>query len=192
MKKNKPWWHKTTFFGIIFALAILGSYLFVNLPVVVQQVQYATGDISVEPVSTDTGSIKIPSLGVSAPIVWASDNNKEKLQAQLLEGVVHYPETALPGETGNGVYVGHSSNYWWETSDYNTVFGLIDKLETGDEVIINYEGQDYNYEVTSNKSVPKDSGEIWERSDKQKITLVTCWPRGTNIKNFFVRAALQQ
>jgi len=192
MEKNKPWWRKTTFFGIIFAIAILGSYLFVNLPVVIQQVQYAAGNIKVEPVSTDTDNITIPALGVSAPIVWAYDNSKETLQRQLLEGVVHYPETALPGENGNGVYVGHSSNYWWETSDYNTVFGLIDKLEKGDKIIINYKGQDYKYKVSANKSVPKDSAEIWEQSDKQEITLVTCWPRGTNIKNFFVRATLEK
>jgi len=191
MEKHRSIWKRTTFFGAIFAGAILVSYLVVNWPVVVQQAQFATGNMPNPPIFATEDVIEIPEIGVRAPIVWATDDNKDALQKQLLDGVVHYPETALPGEIGNGVYVGHSSNYWWEKSDYNTIFGLISKLEAGTEITIRYQDQEYVYEVYENRSVAKDDPEIWRQTDTAEITLVTCWPRGTNLKNFLVRDKLQ-
>ncbi|MFC1721313.1 sortase [Patescibacteria group bacterium] len=186
--KKQPILRRPVFFGLLFALAILVSYLIVNWPMLSQQASYALGGASDPEVPLTTDAIIIPEIGVAAPIVWASEDNEERLQTQLLEGVVHHPTTTLPGEPGNGVYIGHSSNYWWEESDYNTVFGLLDKLETGDTVILRYQGSDYSYTVKEKKVVAKDAPEIFTGNETEEITLVTCWPLGTDWQNFIIKA----
>lgn len=189
-KKHKSLFKKTTFFGALFTGAILASYLIVNWPIIAQQVQFISNTLPTSRSIPESDSIQIPNISVNAPIVWSETDNKETMQNQLLEGVVHYTDTAFPGEIGNGVYIGHSSNYWWQKSDYNTIFGLLEKLEPGDEIVLNYNDDTYKYQVTGKKTIAKDNPEIFTDSSVSEITLVTCWPSGTNLKNFFVRTKL--
>ncbi len=182
---------KNSVFGAtLFALALVGSYLFVNWPSLALQVQYATSTLPESRQLTAESYLEIPKLHLRAPIILADENQKDNLGPLLLQGVVHHPDTALPGQTGNGVYIGHNSNYWWVKSDYNTVFTLLDKLERDDEIFINFENNTYRYLVTEQKPVGKGSPEIFDQPDAgtAEITLVTCWPNGTDLKRFFVRA----
>ena len=182
---------KTTFFGTLFAGAILASYLIVNWPALDLQIRYLANQLpALPPLSTDQDTLQIAKIGVAAPLIWPETDDPNFLQSALLSGIVHFPETAVPGATGNGVYIGHSSNYWWEKSDYNTIFGLLEKLQIGDSIVINYNGQTFKYQVTANKIVAKNDPEIFATTTTSQITLVTCWPRGTNLKNFYVRADL--
>jgi LPXTG-site transpeptidase (sortase) family protein len=191
IKQRKSILRKTTFFGALFAGAILASYLIVNWPALDLQIRYLANRLPTSvPIPVEQDYLQIPIIGVQAPIIWSETDDKNVLQKNLLLGIVHFPETAKPGENGNGVYIGHSSNYWWEKSDYNTVFGLLEKLENGDNIVLNYNGQAYKYQVTANKIVAKDDPEIFSNTPQSEITLVTCWPRGTNLKNFYVRADL--
>lgn len=188
-KSAKSILSKTTFFGALFAGAILASYLVVNWPALDLQIRYLTNQLpTLPPLPAQQDYLQIPKIGVVAPIIWSKDDSQEVLQAELLSGIVHFPETAAPGTPGNGVYIGHSSNYWWEESDYNTIFGLLEKLQLGDNIVINYSGQTFKYQVTANKIVAKNDPEIFAATSANQITLVTCWPRGTNLKNFYVRA----
>lgn len=184
----------SAFFATLFALALVGSYLFVNWPSLALQVQYVTGTLPESRQLTAESYLEIPRLRLRAPIILADEDQKNNLGPLLLQGVVHHPETALPGQTGNGVYIGHSSNYWWVKSNYNTVFTLLDKLERDDEIFINFENNTYRYLVTEQKAVGKGSSEIFDQPDPgaAEITLVTCWPNGTDLKRFFVRAALAE
>jgi LPXTG-site transpeptidase (sortase) family protein len=182
----------SAFFAALFAVAILSSYLFINWPNLTIQWQYASHSLPDSPPLTGQNSIEIPAIKLRAPLILADEAQKDNLAPLLLQGVVHHPETALPDQASNGVYIGHSSNYWWQTSDYNTVFALLEKLKTGDEININYENKVYHYIITEHQPVGKNSQEIFQsqKDNSTEITLVTCWPNGTDLKRFFVRARL--
>lgn len=192
-KQPKNLLKNSAFFATLFALALAGSYLLVNWPSLALQVRYATGTLSESRQLAAESYLEIPKIHLRAPIILADENQKDNLGPLLLQGVVHHPDTALPSESGNGVYIGHSSNYWWIRSDYNTVFTLLDKLERDDEILINFENNTYRYLVTKRETVSKNSAEIFDPSDPtvSEITLVTCWPNGTDSKRFSVRAVLQ-
>ncbi len=180
----------STFFASLFALAILSSYLFINWPILTIQWRYLTDTLPENRLIADQNYIEIPAIKLRAPLILSDDSQKDNLAPLLLHGVVHHPETPLPTQIGNGVYIGHSSNYWWQASDYNTVFTLLEKLEIGDEIVIHYEDIVYRYSVTERRTVGKNSTEVFRAPDDDvnEITLVTCWPNGTDLKRFFVRA----
>ena len=82
--------------------------------------------------------ISIPSLNIDVPLVKpqlgldslkSQDWNalEEQIRSSLQKGVVYYPGTAEPGTRGNFFVTGHSSNFFWEFSKYNTVFALLPK-----------------------------------------------------------------
>lgn len=193
-QKKRTLLNQSTFFATLFALAIIGSYLVVNGPGLVLQLQYATGHRpNSRPTEAET-ILEIPKIGVRAPIILAEESQKDNLSPVLLNGIVHYPGTALPGENSNGVYIGHSSNYWWQKSDYNNVFALIEKLETGDPIMIKHQDTTWTYTVTATQTTPKDSREIFTETDAQAatLTLVTCWPNGTDFKRLLVKAQLEK
>jgi LPXTG-site transpeptidase (sortase) family protein len=90
--------------------------------------------------------------------------------------------------------------------NYNAVFYLLNKLETGDEVWMDYLGKRYKYRVEG-KEVISASDERYlkmldgvptkvEKSDgntdagKQTLVLQTCWPPGTTWKRLLVKAEL--
>ena len=145
--------------------------------------------------------IEIPSLGINAPIVEptlglsAVQNQdwealEEQIHTALTEGVVHFPGTAEPGEQGNAFLTGHSSNVFWQQSEYNTVFALLPKIKVGDQILITYHQTQYVYTVTEMKEVsPKDVSVLKQGDDKQ-LTLVTCTPVGTALRRLVVTAEL--
>jgi len=133
----------------------------------------------------------IPKIGVTSPIVFSKSRKEEDIQEDLKRGVVHYLGTSLPGETGNCFIVGHSSNYSWRGGDYNTVFVFLDKLKKGDEIFIYYNGEVYRYEVIESFLVNPEQVEVLEGGSEPILTLMTCWPIGTNLKRLIVRAKLK-
>ncbi|MBT5516510.1 sortase, partial [Candidatus Peregrinibacteria bacterium] len=137
--------------------------------------------------------LEIPSINVNSRIVEpefgldsliGQDWNalEDQIRSSLLNGLVHYPGTALPGDKGNVFITGHSSNVFWEKSDYNTVFALLPKIEEGDDIFVSYDQNDFHYRVISKKEVtPKEVG-ILEQGDGKIMTLMTCTPVGTVLR----------
>ena len=101
---------------------------------------------------------------------------------------MHYGASTLPGRRGNTVIVGHSSNDWWEVGDYKFVFVLLDKLVPGDTFTINFESKQYTYEVTAAKVVEANDVSVLAYTSEPTVTLITCWPAGTNLKRFVIQA----
>jgi len=133
----------------------------------------------------------IKKIGVSAPIVSISSRQNEILQEGLKNGVVFFPETAPPGEKGNCVIVGHSSNFPWRKGNYDAVFVLLDKLKKGDEIEIFWKGKKFKYIVFKKPQIIRSNqSEILNSSEKPILTLMTCWPIGTNYKRLIVRGKL--
>jgi LPXTG-site transpeptidase (sortase) family protein len=135
-----------------------------------------------------SGDIRIPKINVVAPVVWNQD--PANIEKDLDKGVVHYPGTDDPGGKSNVVITGHSSQWSWTTGKYGTVFVLLDKLEVGDNIFVDYTGTTYVYEVTERHiSDPYDT-QYFAASEEPRLTLMTCWPIGSSAKRLYVIAKL--
>jgi len=132
--------------------------------------------------------IIIPKINVSAPLVFTDSIKEADVLRALQDGVAHYAGTAKPGENGNAVFFGHSSNDIWEKGDYKFVFVLLEKLAPGDEYQINYQSRKYVYKVESTKVVEANDLTVLEQTDTPYSTLITCTPPGTSWRRFIVKA----
>lgn len=130
--------------------------------------------------------LKISKIDVNVPIIW--DVEEGQILERLKEGVVHYQSTSHPGEGGNIFVVGHSSNYFWIKSEYNNIFVLLDKLTNGDRIEIKKGNKSYFYDVVDNKVVSPKEVEYLNQTNKETLTLMTCWPVGTSLNRRIVQA----
>lgn len=135
----------------------------------------------------------IPKINVDAPVVYDVPSIEEHVvQSKLKSGVVHYPipgANSMPGQKGNTVVLGHSSNDVFDDGAYKFVFVQLDKLNKGDTFYLNYNGTRYTYSVTEKKVIdPTQVSELVINSDTPIATLVTCTPPGTALKRLVVIA----
>lgn len=130
----------------------------------------------------------IPKIGVEAPIVYAASRNQDEVNNLLLQGVVHYDDTALPGEVGNVFITGHSSYYWWSEGKYNNVFSILDKMMVGDVIYLNYGYKRYAYQVFDVRVTSARDTTTLDQGNDSILTLMTCTPVGTNYKRLIVKA----
>ena len=140
-------------------------------------------------------TLAIPSLGVSAPVLYINETGEASFQSALLNGVVPYPGSALPGEVGNVYIFGHSSDYAWSGGSYKSVFALLPKIRKGAEIkLTDSKGFLYTYKVTEQFVVwPKDVTVLsQDTAGKHTLTLQTSYPVGTALKRYVVRAELRQ
>jgi sortase A len=134
-------------------------------------------------------AISIPAIDVKAPIVVDEKSYVEwKVQLALRQGVVHYGQTAMPGQKGNMVILGHSSGQLWAPGGYKFVFTLLEKLKAGDNITIDYQGTRYTYQVTDSKVVTPDDLSILDQTSQPTLSLVTCTPVGTSKNRLVVHA----
>jgi LPXTG-site transpeptidase (sortase) family protein len=175
-------------------LILLGLF---KLPIVISQLRYSANHSESQSALPAAGStvppqplISIPKINVEAPVVFSASNTETAIQKDLQSGVVHYAGTAMPGQLGNSVLVGHSSNDWWEPGNYKFVFVLLDKLAVGDTFSINYNSQRYVYTVTSTEVVPPTAVGVLNPTSDAQMTLITCTPPGTSWKRLIIHAKL--
>jgi len=135
-------------------------------------------------------SIVIPKIAANAKILANVDPVDEKVYLEALQkGVAHAYGTAFPGEGGHIFLFAHSTDYFWNVGTYNAIFYLLGKLEKDDEVNIFYKGQRYVYKVIGKKIVdPRQVEYLTRKSNKEFLTLQTCWPPGTTFKRLLVFA----
>lgn len=143
---------------------------------------------STEPSAVDDAFyLNVKKIGVSAPIITGVDpNNIEEYNKRLQEGVLHMSGTAFPGEVGNIFIYGHSSAL--DPSKYDKIFADLDNLATGDQIEINYKRDKYTYNVSEKKIVDSTDLSVLKQTDSQILTLMTCWPIGTDDKRLVVIA----
>jgi len=138
-------------------------------------------------------TLKIGSLGIQTPIIYGIAKTEAAYQEALRNGVVHFPDTALPGELGNVYIFGHSSDYVWSPGDYKTIFARLPQIETGAEIeITNAAGKLFVYTVIETKIVgPRDLSVLDQFENKRHLlTLQTSYPLGTALQRYIVVAEL--
>lgn len=142
--------------------------------------------------SQKNGSIEIPKIGISAPLIISEDDSEKTISEKLNNGAVYYPGTALPGENGQTVILGHSAPPGWPKIKYDWVFSDINDLDIGDEIEVNFNNKKYIYRVIGQKIIEKGQ-EIQADGLNGKnnvLTLISCWPPGKNYKRIAVQAEL--
>lgn len=160
-------------------------------PSVSQQIQPTTN----EPVNTTAPAevvgpenlLIIPKINVRAPIIYIDSLAEADVLRALQDGVVHYAGTANPGENGNAVFFGHSSNDLWQPGNYKFVFVLLEKLTVGDTYEIHYQSRRYVYKVVETKVVQPTDLSVLTQTATPFSTLITCTPPGTSWRRFIVK-----
>lgn len=130
----------------------------------------------------------IPKINVEIPVVYELGTTEETaVQNALEDGVVHYASTPEPGQQGNVVVFGHSSNNIFNEGKYKFAFVLLSRLENGDVFYLTKDGTRYAYKVYDKKIVKPTAIEVLGAADKQNVaTLITCDPPGTTLNRLVV------
>lgn len=152
--------------------------------------------IIIDPNNTTAGAgseVIIPKINVEIPTVYklppatTEAQLEANIQKALEGGVVHYPSTPDPGEKGNSVFVGHSSNNIFNTGKYKFAFVLLSKLEKGDVFYLTKKGVRYAYKVVDKKIVdPSQVSVLGNTKYAASATLITCDPPGTSLRRLVV------
>ena len=126
-------------------------------------------------------NIRIPILGVDSAVSELSIIDLgDSRQYESPDNVVgHIPETANPGQLGNGWFFGHlESPLKGEGSVFRKLPKIPEYLRDGDPVYVSLETDDgeHLYQVTATRVVHQDDLELYS-SDDASITLVSCVPR---------------
>src|SRR3989339_901917 len=134
-----------------------------------------------------SATLLIPSLNITAPIVFSKSTKEIDLQKDLEKGVVLYPGSVNPGENGTMVVVGHSSSYPWYKGNYGSIFSLIEKLKAGDKITIIYNNKNYDYIVKNQIKAASQSVQLLHMQNSD-LVLMSCWPVGANSARIAVSA----
>lgn len=127
--------------------------------------------------------LSIPSLGMQWFVV------KGITDAFLRQGPGHYPDTALPGKTGNFSVAGHREpGMFWD----------LDRVKAGQIIVVETHTYRYTYTVVKNFIIPANAQDGWvvrpvptgfKQGDKL-MTLTTCNPKTGNYQRLIVQAKL--
>lgn len=178
--------------SLVLILVVLGIVLHLKT-------KGTTNSTTAQPTETTTPTpeeknfnLEIPKIDVSAPVVLNVDGaDKEKYDKALEEGVAQLSGSAFPGHNGNTFIFGHSSFYTEADGDYKQVFKDLNRLEDGDEITISGKSSKYTYKVIDKQIVSPDRVDFTAQDYKEKkLTLMTCWPIGSNTERLVVVANL--
>lgn len=137
-----------------------------------------------------SNSILIPKINVNTPIVFPSSSKEKDVLLALKSGVAFYPDSALPGDQGSTIILGHSSSPLFGKGSYDTVFSFLDKLEKGDKIILNYNQKEYIYEVENQYIFSPKDKVLSQNVNQSSLILLSCWPGGTSQKRIAIEAKL--
>jgi LPXTG-site transpeptidase (sortase) family protein len=141
-------------------------------------------------ISNPNPEIVIPKINVELPVVYGMDSIEEgDVQKALENGVLHYADTALPGQNGNVVIIGHSAVNLFVSGHYKFAFTLLKKLDDGDTMYLDKDGKRYTYQIYKKEIVkPTDIGVLGPAEKPATVTLITCDPPGLNVNRLVVVA----
>ena len=192
------------FIPIIAALSVILIFLFLQYNSILIGAVYAyvapgaidPQNIVVDPTATtevgDESRLIIPKINVDVPVLYDVGSDYDSQMAAMQKGVAHFAipgANSHPGEVGNTVLSGHSSNDLFDPGDYKFIFAQLDKLEKGDTIYANYKGTRYTYVVTKKEVVkPTEVSKLVYTTTTPVMTLITCTPLGTSLNRLLVTA----
>lgn len=135
--------------------------------------------------------MEISKIGTSAPLVFVASRDEQEIYEGLKSGYVHYDKTAFPGDDGDAVFFCHSSGRFGSRGDFDTLCANLDQVDRGDEIVISGESLKLRYRITSRKNDydPADPN-IFRKTNRPTLSIISCYPAGTNHQRIVVRAEL--
>lgn len=122
----------------------------------------------------------IRKINVSVPVIPNVNGQSSDLYNEALKkGVAHYKGTALPASGSNVLIFGHSSSIFG-TGTYDKIFSRLNELQKSDLVIIKFNGKEYKYLVFDKKITLSGDVSIITPTEREQLTLMTCWPIGAD------------
>lgn len=181
---------------VVFAFLQYNSSLIATVQAYVSPGTIDLQNIVVDPTASVNVSadpkLVIPKINVDVPVVYNVANTHDAQMAAMQNGIAHFAipgADSVPGQVGNTVFSGHSSNDLFEPGDYKFIFMRLDKLQNGDTIYVNYQGTRYTYAVTKTEVVkPTDVQALTYATDKPMLTLITCTPLGTSTNRLLITA----
>jgi sortase A len=180
---------------LVFAFLQYNRVIFAAVDAYVAPGSMSNSALIVDPTATNAVGpdpvLIIPRISVEVPIIWTADaSSQDSLNDAMNKGVAWFNingASAKPGEVGNFVLSGHSSNDWFDQGNYKFIFARLDQLAEGDTVYVNYNSTRYTYQITKKEVVkPTDVSALTQATTKPTITLVTCTPLGTALNRLLV------
>lgn len=122
-------------------------------------------------------AIDIPKIGLNEIVVDGVGVE------DLKKGVGHYPDTKMPGESGNAALAGHRTTY-------GHPFNRIDELGAGDEINITTRSGTFHYVWMEQKIVTPETVSVLDDTPDDRLTLTTCNPKYSAAERLIVVAKL--
>lgn len=157
-----------------------------------EELSYWVALLPYEEDRNDDVYIVLPTLWLISPVAFVPEESTDRtnmvlgkeidINKYLVEGVMHYPKSGIPGEAGNPVIFWHSNFFKDGQGKYKTIFADIMNLDVDvrDEmrVYIREEGEeDYElrkFEITeSYETVPTDVAILRPKGGKE-LTVFAC------------------
>jgi LPXTG-site transpeptidase (sortase) family protein len=152
----------------------------------------ADTEITSTPTNITGTRIRIPAIGLDKSALTTGSLKTAK------DNIWHSPDTELPDQGGNTVFVGHRYVNLVRDAQGNVVkippkpgiFFDLPAVPVGSDIYVTYNGREYHYKVTRSFEVQPD--EIWVEDEtvKSTLTLYTCTPLYTHNKRHVIRAEL--
>lgn len=159
--------------GIVGGIYLLVLVLTPNIPVF-----FPIEPIDAKSLPEPTGDrVYIPKIGVNVSLESGGQEALEK-------GSWHrFPERGDPDQGGNFIVSAHRFSLGATPGQtrHKSPFYHIDKLEIGDQLIVDFQGKRYGYEITEHNEVKPDQTEIESpliEGEPDKLTLYTCTLKG--------------
>lgn len=174
-KSGKNKWVSRLLFVVAIGCLAGGVYLLIlvltpNVPIL-----FPVEPINAKSLPAPAGNkVYIPKIGVNV------DLNSGGAEA-LEKGAWHrFPERGNPVAGGNFIISAHRFSLGATPGQtrQKSPFYHIDKLKIGDQIIVDFRGKRYGYEITEEKSVKPTQVEIEAESEEPKLTLYTCTLKG--------------
>lgn len=121
--------------------------------------------------------IRIPAIGVDAPVVEGDD------WESLRKGAGHHVGSANPGERGNCVISAHNDIY-------GEIFRDLPELSIGDEILVETFTKTYRYVVEQTRIVEPTETSVMATTSSPVLTLISCYPYRINTHRIVVIASL--
>jgi sortase A len=109
------------------------------------------------------GRIRMPTLGRSYVVVEGTD------VGTLRKGPGHFPKTPLPGEGGTVGVAGHRTTY-------GAPFRTIDKLDRGDQVVMDMPYGRFTYRVDKVQVVAPNATWVTRKRRRESLVMTACHP----------------
>lgn len=134
--------------------------------------------------------ITAPSISLEAEIIIPSSTEVDVLDSALLDGVVYYPDSGFLGKDSNIFLFGHSSFLPVVRNQNFRVFNRIKDLRIGDMIILESDGESFEYRVMANRLVKDHEVRIDFDTELSMLTLVTCNSFGQKEDRYIIEAVL--